>query len=122
MTMTSARISAVLGAAAAATLLVPGVAGAATAASGHSASTRPGSVPAWAGPAANAPGGTASQPAGGRFYGVAATRSGAAWAVGLNDGGSFIMRWTGRWVQALTGPGYFAGVSAPSARDVWAVE
>jgi hypothetical protein len=77
-------------------------------------------------PGASAP---ATQPAeGGRFYGVAATSSGNAWAVGLQGSESLIMRWSAspsgvyRWRVSFTKPvGYFIGVAATSASNAWAV-
>lgn len=90
-------------------LLLPGSAGAAVALQTGSA------APAGAARPATHPA------AAGRFYGVAAAPGGSAWAVGLNPAGSLIMRWQGKWVQALSAPGFLVGVTAPSADDVWAV-
>ncbi len=46
------------------------------------------------------------------------------WAVGLTDGGTLELNWTGSsWVEypVATANGYFNGVASTSARNVWAV-
>lgn len=59
----------------------------------------------------------------GRLYGVAATSSDDAWAVGLKADSSLIMHWNGgSWAVSPSEPaGYLLGVSATSATDAWAV-
>jgi len=53
---------------------------------------------------------------------VAAISADDAWAAGLGANGSLIVHWNGRaWSQSLAGSGYFNGIAASSARDVWAV-
>jgi len=67
-------------------------------------------------------------PTGGHFFGVAATSSSNAWAVGLGYGSSiraFIVRWNGSaWKQVRTprlGSSALNGVAATSAGNAWAV-
>jgi hypothetical protein len=83
---------------------------------------------AGSGPATQA--GTSAAAAGaeaGIFYGVAATSSRDAWAVGESNLGTYlIMRWNGsRWSVSHYGHGQaiteFGGVAATSATNVWAV-
>ena len=58
----------------------------------------------------------------GRLYGVVVISNHDVWAVGLNDTGSLIMHWNGStWSQSQPNAGFFTGVGASTARDVWAV-
>jgi hypothetical protein len=60
----------------------------------------------------------------GRLYDIAAVSDSDVWGVGFNDIGSLIVHWNGTtWSQSepQKGYGYFNGVAASSARDVWAV-
>jgi hypothetical protein len=74
------------------------------------------------GPLVEAP---SSEP--GRFYAVAATSAGNAWAVGLQGGTGLIMRWSSRsgvyrWRVSSTQPtGFLFGVAATSVSSAWAV-
>lgn len=57
-----------------------------------------------------------------RLYGVTTLSRSDAWAVGLMPNASLILHWNGRaWSKSLAGHGYFLGVGADSASDVWAV-
>jgi hypothetical protein len=73
--------------------------------------------------AASSPGGMALAPAfSGRLYGVVAISNRDVWAVGLCCSGSLIVHWNGStWSQSEPNGGYFNGVGASSADDVWAV-
>jgi hypothetical protein len=60
----------------------------------------------------------------GRLYGVTAISPSDVWAVGLTDGGTLELNWTGsHWVEypVATANGYFNAVASTSARNVWAV-
>jgi hypothetical protein len=70
-------------------------------------------------PSSSAP---AYSPVGGRFYGVSASSTTDAWAVGLSSTGSLIQHWNGTsWSTSVDSSGYFVGVSARYWNDVWAV-
>jgi hypothetical protein len=59
-----------------------------------------------------------------RLYSVKAISASNVWAVGLAPTSSLIVHWNGRaWSQShpLGGLGYYIGVDASSAKDVWAV-
>jgi len=57
-----------------------------------------------------------------RLYGVKAISASNVWAVGLKPNSSLIVHWNGRaWSQSQAGLGYYIGVGASSANDVWAV-
>ena len=57
-----------------------------------------------------------------RLYGVTTLSRSDAWAVGLMPSSSLILHWNGRaWNKSLAGAGYYLGVGADSASDVWAV-
>jgi hypothetical protein len=61
-------------------------------------------------------------PVAGRFYGVSASSTTDAWAVGLSETGSLIQHWNGStWSISLDSSGYLVGVAARYWNDVWAV-
>jgi hypothetical protein len=102
------------------TLVTLGVTGAAGAA-GIGARDSLGPAPSRSGPAARGS-------VGGRLYAVSAVSSRNVWAVGLQPNNSLIMHWSGsrttpyEWRVSFTRPvGFFSGVDARSAGDVWAV-
>ena len=102
-------------AAATAGLLMPGLAGPASAASaGNGTSAVNGTG------AGNAAG---YRTFSGRLYSVAATSASNVWAVGLHPNSSLIVHWNGTtWAQSLaTRIGYFNGVATDARADAWAV-
>ena len=58
----------------------------------------------------------------GRLYDIVAVSDSDVWAVGLNGGGALVVHWNGSaWSHSQLAGGFFTGVAASPARDVWAV-
>jgi hypothetical protein len=123
MKMISARVMPVLAVAAGVTLAASGAAWAAGGA-GTGAPSASGPAP---GISASRPPDPAGSSEPGRFYGVAATSAGNAWAVGLQGGNGLIMHWssqsgTYRWrVSSAQPAGFYGSVAATSVSNAWAV-